>query len=214
MRNKVGLTGKIAHDPVLNHTAFGRNFYASELEVKRLSGRVDIIPIIIPEHLVEPIQKNKNCTIKIEGQFRSYRQYEGDKNRLILSVFVWTVCLAGEFDDDIDNNWIFLEGRVCKPPAYRNTPTGKEITDLLLVVNRPRRRSDCIPCIAWGYDACVASELNVGSRVRIYGRIQSREYAKKISEDYSERRTAYEVSIGELEVIENEKRKDQVTDAE
>ena len=87
MGNEVRLIGKITHGPVLNHTAFGRNFYASELEVKRLSGQVDVIPIIMPEHLVEPIQKNKNCMIKIEGQFRSYRQYEGDKNRLILSVF-------------------------------------------------------------------------------------------------------------------------------
>ena len=141
-------------------------------------------------------------TIQVNGQFRSYNRHEGTINRLILSVFVREVEFIEEFTDYTKTNQIFLDGFVCKAPVYRKTPLGREIADLLVAVNRPYGKSDYIPCIAWGRNARYATGFEVGGRIRIWGRVQSREYTKRIGEEESERRVAYEVSVSKLECVE------------
>lgn len=138
-------------------------------------------------------------TVEATGQFRSYNRHEGAKNRLVLSVFVREINFIEEFTDYTKTNQIFLDGYICKVPIYRKTPLGREIADILLAVNRPYGKSDYIPCIAWGRNARYAAGFEVGSRVRIWGRVQSREYTKKLSESECEKRTAYEVSVSKLE---------------
>ena len=138
------------------------------------------------------------------GQFRSYNRHEGVKNRLVLSVFVREINFMEEFTDYTKTNQIFLDGYICKEPIYRKTPLGREIADLLLAVNRPYGKSDYIPCIAWGRNARFASGFEVGTRVRVWGRVQSREYTKKLSETECEKRVAYEVSISKLECGEEQ----------
>ena len=136
------------------------------------------------------------------GQFRSYNRHEGAKNRLVLSVFVREIHFLEEFTDYTKTNQIFLEGYICKEPIYRKTPLGREIADMLLAVNRPYGKSDYIPCIAWGRNARYASAFEVGGHVLIWGRIQSREYMKRIGENETEKRVAYEVSVSKLEYME------------
>ena len=143
-------------------------------------------------------------TIEALGQFRSYNRHEGVKNRLMLSIFVREVHFMEEFTDYTKTNQIFLDGYICKEPIYRKTPLGREIADLLLAVNRPYGKSDYIPCIAWGRNARYASGFEVGSRVCVWGRVQSREYTKKLSETDCEKRIAYEVSVSKLECVEQE----------
>ena len=141
----------------------------------------------------------RGMTLEATGQFRSYNRHEGLKNRLVLSVFVRELQFLDEFTDYTKTNQIYLDGYVCKTPIYRKTPLGREIADLLLAVNRPYGKSDYIPCIAWGRNARYAAGFEIGGHVRIWGRVQSREYTKRISEEESEKRTAYEVSINKLE---------------
>ena len=136
-------------------------------------------------------------------QFRSYNRHEEQKNRLVLSVFAREIEFIEEEPDGAKTNHILLEGYMCKKPVYRKTPLGREIADLLLAVNRPYGKSDYIPCICWGRNARYASGFEVGEHVRILGRIQSREYVKKLSETETETRTAYEVSVSKLECIES-----------
>ena len=142
------------------------------------------------------------------GQFRSYNRHEETKNRLVLSVFVreLTISDSRNEEDYAANkpNQIFLDGFICKPPVYRKTPLGREIADVLLAVNRPYGKSDYIPCICWGRNARYAESFNVGGHVQIWGRIQSREYQKKISDDEVEKRIAYEVSVSKLEYVVEE----------
>ena len=141
----------------------------------------------------------EGCTVEAIGQFRSYNRHEGAKNRLVLSVFVREVNFLPEFTDYTKTNQIFLDGYICKEPIYRKTPLGREIADILLAVNRPYGKSDYIPCIAWGRNARYASGFAVGTRVCIWGRVQSREYTKKLSDVECEKRVAYEVSVSKLE---------------
>ena len=197
--NQVSIMGKIASGFTFSHQVYGEGFYLTDLLVKRLSDQEDRIPLMVSERLVDVTQDYEGEYIMVQGQFRSYNRHEEKKNRLVLSVFVRELSFVEEADDSIKSNQIFLDGYICKPPVYRKTPLGREIADLLLAVNRPYVKSDYIPCICWGRNARYASAFEVGGHVLIWGRIQSREYIKKLNESETEKRTAYEVSVSKLE---------------
>ena len=190
--------GKIASQFTFSHQVFGEGFYLTDVVVKRLSESEDRIPVMVSERLVDVTQDYEGEYIQVFGQFRSYNRHEEKKNRLVLSVFAREISFVDEVDESMKSNQIFLDGYICKPPVYRKTPLGREIADLLIAVNRPYGKSDYIPCICWGRNARYASAFQVGGHVLIWGRIQSREYMKKISENETEKRTAYEVSVSKL----------------
>ena len=200
--NKVVVIGEVISDFTFSHEVFGEGFYLTEILVNRLSDQVDVIPLMVSERLMDINADYKGLTVKVNGQFRSYNRHEGMRNRLVLSVFVREVEFVEEFTDYTKTNQIFLDGYICKDPIYRKTPLGREIADLLVAVNRPYGKSDYIPCIAWGRNARYASSFDVGGRVKIWGRVQSREYVKKIDAVDSEKRVAYEVSVSKLEYVE------------
>ena len=200
--NQVSIMGRIDAPFTFSHQVFGEGFYMTELQVKRLSDCEDRIPVMISERLLDVTLDYQGEYIEVHGQFRSYNRHEEKRNRLVLSVFAREVGFVEEMDDSITVNQIFLDGFICKPPVYRKTPLGREIADLLLAVNRPYGKSDYIPCICWGRNARYASAFAVGGHVLIWGRIQSREYIKKLSETETEKRIAYEVSVSKLEYIE------------
>ena len=200
--NRVTVIGTIVSDFTFSHAVFGEGFYLVDLSVSRLSEQADVIPLMVSERLMDVTRDYRGCTIEADGQFRSYNRHEGVKNRLVLSVFVREVQFLEEFTDYTKTNQIFLDGYICKEPIYRKTPLGREIADLLVAVNRPYGKSDYIPCIAWGRNARFASGFSVGTRIQIWGRVQSREYTKKLSETECEKRTAYEVSVSKLECVE------------
>ena len=202
--NQVSIMGKVVSGFTFSHEVFGEGFYMVELSVKRLSDSSDRIPVMISERLIDVAQDYQGEYIQVEGQFRSYNRHEEKKNRLVLSVFAREVSFVEEADVKVRSNQIFLDGFVCKPTVYRKTPLGREIADMLIAVNRPYGKSDYIPCICWGRNARFASGFEVGSRVQIWGRIQSREYMKRLEGELTERRTAYEVSISKLELAETE----------
>lgn len=172
-----------------------------EVLVRRLSSSEDRIPVMVSERLLDVTQDYTGEFIMVFGQFRSYNRHEEQRNRLVLSVFAREVEFIEEELDGAKTNNILLEGYICKKPIYRKTPLGREIADLLLAVNRPYGKSDYIPCICWGRNARFASGFEVGEHVQILGRIQSRDYVKKISETETENRTAYEVSVSKLECL-------------
>lgn len=172
--------------------------------VRRLSNSNDRIPLMVSERLIDVTQDYRGAFIMVSGQFRSYNRHEEQKNRLVLSVFAREVEFIEEEPDGAKTNYILLEGYICKKPVYRKTPLGREIADLLLAVNRPYGKSDYIPCICWGRNARYASGFEVGEHVQVLGRIQSRDYVKKLSETETEVRTAYEVSVSKLECLNEE----------
>ena len=200
--NQVTIMGKVVTEFSFSHEVFGEGFYMVEVEVKRLSNSEDRIPLMISERLIDVTQDYTGEYIMVHGQFRSYNRHEEQKNRLVLSVFVREISFMEEEPDGTKTNSIWLDGYICKEPIYRKTPLGREIADLLLAVNRPYGKSDYIPCICWGRNARYASNFDVGEHVRIFGRIQSREYVKKLSETQTETRIAYEVSVSKLECVE------------
>lgn len=203
--NSVTLIGEVISGFIFSHEVRGEAFYLVNLAVKRLSEQADIIPLTISERLIDVTSDCMGRTLEVAGQFRSFNQQGENKKRLILSVFVRDVFfLEEDFTDYTKSNSIILRGFLCKSPVYRKTPLGREIADLLLAVNRPYGKSDYIPCIAWGRNAKFASGLFVGTRMEIYGRIQSREYTKKLSETDTISRIAYEVSVSNLEVSEDD----------
>lgn len=197
--NVVNVSGRIVSMPVFNHEVYGEKFYMMDLEAGRLSSQKDLLPLMVSERLLDMRENYVGCTVEICGQLRSYNRKEEKRSRLILSVFAQEICFVEKMPDFSQNNEIFLDGYVCKAPIYRKTPLGKEIADILLAVNRPYGKADYIPCIAWGRNAQYAAGLEVGKHICIWGRIQSREYTKKLSEELSETRTAYEVSISRME---------------
>ncbi len=205
--NQLVLVGKVTSDKRFSHEIYGEKFYIFDLSVPRLSGNADIIPITISERLLleEDLVPGKN--VVIEGQFRSYNSYENEKNRLVLTVFAKEIKFAEnqeeEFKPSKENtsNEVTLDGYICKKPIYRKTPFGREISDILLAVNRAYNKSDYIPCIAWGRNARFCENVPVGTEVRIIGRVQSRQYEKKHEDGTAEIRVAYEVSVASLEVI-------------
>ena len=200
--NQVSIVGEIVSDFVFSHEVFGEGFYMVDVSVKRLSSSADRIPVMISERLIDVTQDYKGEFIQVTGQFRSYNRHEEKKNRLVLSVFAREVYFVEEEDDKVKSNQIFLDGYICKPPIYRKTPLGREIADMLIAVNRPYGKSDYIPCISWGRNARFTSGFEVGGHVQVWGRIQSREYVKKLEGEVTERRTAYEVSVSKLEYLE------------
>lgn len=201
--NQVILSGEIVSNFEFSHEVYGEGFYIAMLASERTSGQKDIVPILVSDRIVDTGADWTGRFVRVSGQFRSYNKHEGGKSKLVLSVFVTEFEEFKElpFSDNYGNH-IFLDGYICKPSIYRKTPLGREIADILLAVNRPYRKSDYIPCIAWGRNAVYASDLEVGTRLRIEGRIQSREYQKRISDDEFETRTAYEVSISKMETVE------------
>ena len=200
--NQVTMIGEIVSEFEFSHEVYGEGFYLVDISVSRLSDSVDYIPLMVSERLVDVTQSYIGETISVSGQFRSYNRHEEKKNRLILSVFVRELEFVDEIEDDIKSNQIYLDGYICKEPIYRKTPLGREIADLLVAVNRSYGKSDYIPCICWGRNARYASSFEVGSHVEVYGRIQSRDYIKKIGEEQTEKRVAYEVSVNKIEFLE------------
>ena len=197
--NQVVIMGEIVSDFSFSHEIFGEGFYMVEVKVERLSDSSDIIPLMVSERLIDVKADYRGQLIMVTGQFRSYNRHEERKNRLVLSVFAREIEFVDEIEESAKTNQIYLDGYICKEPVYRKTPLGREIADLLLAVNRPYGKSDYIPCICWGRNARYASGFEVGEHVQILGRIQSREYVKRISDTETEKRVAYEVSVSKLE---------------
>ena len=219
--NYLTLVGKVTGEKRFSHEIYGESFFIFNLSIPRLSGNADIIPITVSERLVsdEMLQEGKRLLVK--GQFRSYNSYENEKNKLILTVFAKDIEeLKDEEEDnefvkkDMITNEVVLIGYICKKPIYRQTPFGREIADLLLAVNRAYNKSDYIPSIAWGRNARFCQNLEVGTRVKVVGRVQSRTYEKKFEDGTSETRVAYEVSIGSLEVVEEKDNNDEIKETE
>ena len=202
--NYVRITGYVDKF-IYNHTAYDERFYSSFVHSQRRSGTVDDIPVIASEYLVKKDDLDGKY-VEIDGEFRSMNMEVEGKSKLILQIFAKNIRTTQEKADD--ENKIVLNGFVVKKPVYRITPSGREITNMLIAVNRPRWRSDYIPCVCWGRSAKWAENLEVGTEIFVQGRIQSREYVKRLSEDESEIRTAYEVSIGKMEVTKNGNRKE------
>ena len=205
--NRVCIIGEIVSEFTFSHEVFGEGFYIANVSVNRLSDMVDVIPLMISERLIDVTKDYRGMKIEVAGQFRSYNRHEGTKNKLVLSIFVRELRFIEEDEmpeEQSKSNQIFLDGFVCKPPIYRKTPWGREIADVLVAVNRPYGKSDYIPCIAWGRNARFAGGLEVGSHLQVSGRVQSREYTKKIGEDEVERRVAYEVSVSKIDLVEDE----------
>lgn len=201
--NQVSIAGEAVGGFTYSHDVFGEGFYILEVKVNRLSNSFDIIPLMVSERLIDVKQDLAGKYIEVQGQFRSYNRHEDNRNRLVLSVFVREIRICEEDYESTKPNYIFLDGFICKAPVYRKTPLGREIADILLAVNRPYGKSDYIPCICWGRNARFAEKFEVGGHIQIWGRIQSREYQKKISEENFEKRVAYEVSVSKLEYIED-----------
>ena len=201
--NQVVIMGEIVSDFAFSHEIFGEGFYMVDVRVERLSDSIDIIPLMVSERLLDVNGDYKGMYIVVNGQFRSYNRHEERKNKLVLSVFAKRIDFVDEIGENTKSNQIYLDGYICKEPVYRKTPLGREIADLLLAVNRPYGKSDYIPCICWGRNARFASNFEVGARCAVWGRIQSREYMKKISDEQLEKRVAYEVSVSKLELIED-----------
>ena len=200
--NNVELVGEIVSDFRFSHEVYGERFYLVDVAVKRTSETIDYLPLLISEYLIDVNTNHIDEIIHVTGQFRSYNRHEELKNRLVLSVFVREIEFIEEETEEMKSNQILLDGYICKDPIYRKTPLGREIADLLVAVNRSYGKSDYIPCICWGRNARFAARFEVGVHVQIWGRIQSREYVKRLNEDEVEKRTAYEVSVSKIEYME------------
>ena len=199
--NQVSIVGEIISDFQYSHEVYGEGFYMVEVAVSRLSNFSDYIPLMISERLIDTSQSYIGQKVYVTGQFRSYNRHEELKNRLVLSVFVREIEFIEEETEEMKSNQILLDGYICKDPIYRKTPLGREIADMLIAVNRPYGKSDYIPCICWGRNARFAAGFEVGGHVQIWGRIQSREYVKKLEGEEAQKRVAYEVSVSKLEYI-------------
>ncbi len=203
--NYLVLVGKITSEKVFSHEIYGESFYIFNLEVPRLSGTADCIPITISERLISNFELSIGREVEIEGQFRSYNTYENQRSRLVLTVFAKDIKEHQEVEEEFPrekiSNEVVLVGYICKKPIYRKTPFGREISDILLAVNRAYNKSDYIPCIAWGRNARFCENMEVGTEVKIVGRVQSRMYEKKHEDGTVEQRIAYEVSVGSLELV-------------
>lgn len=199
--NRVFLSGIVAREPQYSHELFGEGFYEFYLEVKRLSGQTDILPVTVSERIMNGADLTEGALVALSGQFRSYNKLENEHSKLMLTVFVRDFL---PYDPDEQNpNLVELNGYICKPPVYRTTPFNREICDVLLAVNRGYNKSDYIPCIAWGRNARFVRDAEVGVNVIIGGRIQSRKYNKKLPDETIEERVAYELSVSKITVERN-----------
>ena len=211
--NYLTLVGKVTGEKKFSHEIYGEKFYTFNLSIPRLSGNADLIPITVSERIITDEMLSEGRKLLIKGQFRSYNSYQNEKNKLILTVFAKDIQELEEIPEQEESeivkkeettNEVVLIGFVCKKPIYRQTPFGREIADLLLAVNRAYNKSDYIPTIAWGRNARFCQNIEVGTQVKIIGRVQSRQYEKKHEDGTVETKTAYEVSVCSLEVINEE----------
>lgn len=199
--NRVFLSGCVVREPQYSHELFGEGFYEFYLEVKRLSGQTDVLPVTVSERIMNGADLSEGALVALSGQFRSYNKLANEHSKLMLTVFVRDFL---PYDPDEQNpNVVELNGYICKPPVYRTTPFNREICDVLLAVNRGYNKSDYIPCIAWGRNARFVRDAEVGLNVIIGGRIQSRKYNKKLPDDTIEERVAYELSVCKITVERN-----------
>ena len=208
--NHIILVGKVTSDKRFSHEIYGEKFYIFDLSVPRLSGTSDVIPITVSERLMVSGDLPVGTKITVEGQFRSYNSYGEGKNKLVLTVFAKNIEMLEDQESEVEakkdfiSNEVTLIGYICKKPVYRQTPFGREIADILLAVNRAYSKSDYIPCIAWGRTARFCENMEVGTEVKVVGRVQSRQYEKKHEDGSVENKVAYEVSVSSLEVINQE----------
>ena len=200
--NEVYIAGEIAGDFTYSHTVYGEGFYIFDMKSERLSGKVDIIPVTISERLLEFYHLHRGDTVGVIGQIRSYNKKNPDmSNKLVLTVFAKDIVSGSDMEEHRDPNDVRLEGYICKQPNYRVTPLGRDITDILLAVNRAYHKSDYIPVIVWGRNAKYAGSLDTGDKISVSGRLQSREYNKVLPTGESIIKTAYEVSLNNIERI-------------
>ncbi len=202
--NQAVVAGEVVSEFTFSHELYGEGFYNVDLKVDRLSDAYDIIPVMISERIIDVKENQIGRRIEVKGQFRSYNKHEDYKNRLILSLFAREVREMEDEEEYSKPNQIYLDGFICKKPIYRMTPLGREIADLLLAVNRAYGKSDYIPCICWGRNARFAGSLEVGAHIRLWGRIQSRQYQKKMSDETVINRVAYEISVSKIECCDEE----------
>ena len=207
--NKITLCGVVSEKPVFSHEVFGERFYTFDLRVERLSGQLDVLPVVVSERLISDIEITEGKRFLIEGQLRSYNIITENKSRLQLQTFVREI-FPDESNEDV--NQIILNGYICKTPIYRVTPFSREIADVLIAVNRAYGKSDYIPSICWGRNARYCQQLNVGDSIHIEGRLQSREYQKKIDEDTVISKIAYEVSVSKLSIDQEYESEDEYFD--
>jgi len=203
--NYIDIGGRVASEFEFSHEIYGEGFYRFDVEVDRLSGTGDILPVTVSERIIEKAEMTVGRTVRIVGQIRSYNNYvEADKkNKLVLTVFARDIEFPAESAEQSPNE-VFLDGYLCKPAVYRTTPFGREISDLLVAVNRSYNKSDYIPCIAWGRNARYAGRLTVGDHIRLWGRMQSRQYQKRRDDGEVLEKTAYEVSVSKVEIVTEE----------
>ena len=195
--NHVLLKGKIKELPTYSHTVMGEGFFEMYVEVERLSEEVDILPVTISERLIENFRIGDE--IGIIGQFRSYNKLENGRSKLMLTIFVKELVNPKDMSEI---NQIYLIGYICKEPIYRTTPFGREICDMLLAVNRAYNKSDYLPCISWGRNARFVRDLEVGEKLEVQGRIQSRAYQKRVGDDEIQTKVAYEISIASVVLVD------------
>lgn len=203
--NQVDIIGEISSAFAYHHAVREEKFYLGHISVKRLSGLSDVIPLMISEKLLEKNKEYEGKRVDVQGSYRSYNKHDGNTRKLELVVFVQDIVILSDEECVEDFDSICLEGYICKEPIFRMTPKGRKITDIILAVNRPYKKSDYIPCIAWGKNAVYANDLKVGDHIRIQGRVQSREYVKVMSDAETEQRTAYEVSINQMYLLNESK---------
>ena len=205
--NHIILVGKVTSEKRFSHEIYGEKFYIFDMEVPRLSDTTDTIPVTASERIINDDLLAIGNKLIIKGQFRSYNSYENERNKLILTVFAKDLMSEEDVNEEEkekiqkNSNEVTLIGYICKKPIYRQTPFGREISDILLAVNRAYNKSDYIPSIAWGRNARFSQDLPTGTEIKIVGRVQSRNYEKKHEDGTIENRVAYEVSIASLEVI-------------
>ena len=195
--NEARLVGRVSKNLEYSHEVHGESFYKMSVKSQRISENDDEIIVTVSERLITDMDLEVGTNVEISGQFRSYNNYSGEGSRLILTLFAREI---GYSSEECENE-IYLNGYICKPAIFRTTPFGREIADILLAVNRAYGKSDYIPCIAWGRNAKFAQNLPVGTNIKIWGRMQSRNYQKKLDEETVVEKTAYEVSISKLEIV-------------
>lgn len=198
--NRAEVIGVVSDEPKISHEIYGEKFFVFTLRIPRLSGISDNVKIMVSDRLLTDVPIKLGDIVEVEGQFRSYNDYENGDNRLLLTVFAKDIRRA-ETENEKNPNSLYLNGFICKTPVYRTTPFGREITDMLLAVNRSYNKSDYIPVIAWGRNARYCKNINVGDNIKIWGRIQSRIYQKHISDEEIIEKTAYEVSVSRMEMV-------------
>lgn len=204
--NEVTLTGKVVSDFTFSHELYGEKFYEFNLEIPRLSDTTDILPLTISERLITD-KLVPGVFVDVVGQLRSYNNYKGSGNKLKLTIFARTIVILEGESENKNPNQIILNGFICKQPICRKTPFGREIADLILAVNRSYNKSDYVPIITWGRNAKFSEQLKVGDNVKIWGRIQSRPYEKKLEDGTTVQKIAYEVSVSKMEIVDNNNKK-------